>query len=318
MPEVSVVIPTRNRWALLSSRALASALAQEEVEHEVIVVDDGSTDETRLRLAEIGDSRLRTIGFEERRGVARARNAGVAAADGEWVAFLDDDDAWSPRKLRSQLDAAVSGNAAFVYSAIAKIDEEGRITELPSPPPPDELCSTLLSRNVLRGGCSNVMAKTKLLRTIGGFDERLFQLTDWDLWIRLANEGPAAVSSDVAVACFDHAQSMLVTREDDIFEEFEYLVLKHEALCVRRGVDFDRALFTRWVALGRLRAGQRRGAARLFGRVARQERNPADLGRALAALAGLRGLTLARRMARRSGRPAETSSPELGWLGSFR
>jgi glycosyltransferase involved in cell wall biosynthesis len=318
MLEVSVVIPTRNRWPLVSTRALPSALAQVEVDHEVIVVDDGSTDETPTQLAELPDARLRVIRHDERAGVARARNVGVAAARADWVAFLDDDDMWSPFKLRAQLDAASASDAVFVYSAIAKLDEEKRISELPPPPWPAELASSLLSRNVIRGGCSNVMAKTQIVRELGGFDERLFQLTDWDLWIRLANAGPAAVSAEVAVACFDHRESMLLTSEDDIFQEFEYLALKHRALGVGHGVAFDRALFTRWVALGRLRTGRRARAARLFLQVALEERNPADLLRALAALGGPRIVALARRVARRRPRPGEMSSPELGWLSSFR
>jgi glycosyltransferase involved in cell wall biosynthesis len=318
MLEVSVVIPTRNRWPLLSTRALPSALAQVDVQHEVIVVDDGSADETRTLLAEIHDGRLRVIRHEDRNGVARARNAGIAAAQAAWVAFLDDDDAWSPRKLRVQLDAASSRNADFVYSAIAKVGEDGRITELPPAPSPPDLAANLLSHNILRGGCSNVMAKTRIVRNMGGFDERLFQLADWDLWIRLATAGVAAVSDDITVACFDHRESMVVTREDDIFQEFEYLAAKHRELGVSRGVAFDRPLFTRWVALGRLRAGQRARAAGLFLLVAREERSPADLLRAVAALAGPRGIALARRVAGRRVRPAELPSPELGWLSSLR
>jgi glycosyltransferase involved in cell wall biosynthesis len=319
MLEVSVVIPTRNRWPLLSTRALPSALAQAEVDHEVIVVDDGSTDETQTQLAERHDARLRVIRHDERGGVARARNVGLAAARADWVAFLDDDDVWSPLKLRTQLDAASASKAVFVYSAIAKLDEGSRISELPPPPGAAELGSSLLSRNVIRGGCSNVMAKTQIVRELGGFDERLFQLTDWDLWIRLANAGPAAVSSEIAVACFDHRESMLVTSEDDIFQEFEYLVRKHRELGAGRGVAFDRGLFTRWVAHGRLRSGRRAQAARLFLRVAREERNPVDLLRALAALGGPRVVGFARRAAGgQRPRAAEMSSPELGWLSSFR
>jgi glycosyltransferase involved in cell wall biosynthesis len=317
MPEVSVVIPTRNRWPLLSRRALPAALAQVDVDQEVIVVDDGSTDEARTLLAEIHDPRVRVIRHETRAGVARARNTGIAEAQAAWVAFLDDDDVWSPRKLRVQLDASSSRDADFVYSAIAKVGEDARITELPPAPSPPNLAADLLSRNVLRGGCSNVMAKTKILRSLGGFDERLFQLADWDLWIRLATAGVAAVSAEITVACFDHRESMVVTSKDDIFQEFEYLATKHRELGVSRGVAFDRPLFTRWVALGRMRAGQRARAARLFMQVAREERDASDLLRALAALAGPRGIALARRIAGRHVQPTELSSAELGWLSSF-
>ena len=81
-PDVSVVIPTRSRWHLLSGAALPSALEQEDVELEVIVVDDGSEDETPARLRELADPRLVVIRHETSRGVAVARNAGISAARG--------------------------------------------------------------------------------------------------------------------------------------------------------------------------------------------------------------------------------------------
>src|SRR5262249_13690716 len=117
-PEISVVIPTHNRWSLLSTGALASALCQEDVRHEVIVVDDGSSDETPDRLSKIKRAGLQVLRHKRPLGVAVARNAGIASARGEWVAFLDDDDFWAPRKLRSQLDTAAATRASFVYSDV--------------------------------------------------------------------------------------------------------------------------------------------------------------------------------------------------------
>jgi glycosyltransferase involved in cell wall biosynthesis len=179
-PTVTVVIPTRDRWQLLSTAALQAALLQEGVDREVIVVDDGSTDGTAEGLRSLADPRLRVIRHERPRGVAQARNAGIAAARGEWVSFLDDDDVWSPRKLRAQLDAAADG-ADFVYSIAAWLDDALSFLYCPIPPEPVGLASRLLRWNVIWGGCSNVMARTALVRRVGSFDERLFQLADWDL-----------------------------------------------------------------------------------------------------------------------------------------
>src|ERR687896_831399 len=120
-PDVTVVIPTRSRWDLLSTAALPSALAQEDVEIEVIVVDDGSSDTTPDALAELADPRVRVLRHQRARGVARARNAGIAAARGEWIAFLDDDDLWSPRKLRLQLERAADTKAHVLYTGVIEI-----------------------------------------------------------------------------------------------------------------------------------------------------------------------------------------------------
>ena len=97
--EVTVVIPTRNRSRLLPV-AVSSALGQEDVEVEVVVVDDASTDDTQKVLADLADERLEVVRLSSRQGVSRARNIGIAAAGAGWLAFLDDDDIWAPRKLR--------------------------------------------------------------------------------------------------------------------------------------------------------------------------------------------------------------------------
>src|SRR4051794_9306561 len=112
-PGVTVVIPTFNRWRVLSARALPSALAQEDVDLEVVVVVDGSTDETASGLESLEDERVRVVRHARPLGLHRARNAGIAAARGEWVAFLDDDDVWAPWKLRTQLALVNEANASF-------------------------------------------------------------------------------------------------------------------------------------------------------------------------------------------------------------
>jgi glycosyltransferase involved in cell wall biosynthesis len=289
-PEVSVVIPTRNRWELLSTAALPSALSQEAVELEVIVVDDGSSDATPGALERIANPRLRAVRLERALGVARARNAGIAEARAQWIAFLDDDDVWSPHKLSLQLAAARSGRASFVYGGAAAVAEDRSWLYSLRPADPALLATTLLSRNVLWGGSSNVLARTELVRRSGGFDEQLFQLADWDLWIRLTQDGGVAACPDVLVACMVHPGSMLLTSEDDVFVEFEYLERKHGELARARGVRFDRVLFTRWVALGHLRSGRRRRAVRTYLAGAARHRDPLLLARSLTPLLGERFL----------------------------
>lgn len=102
MVSVSVIIPTRNRASLVSV-AVESVLQQTWTSLEVIVVIDGPDSDTEAVLELISDSRLQVITLPSSGGASRARNRGVQAARGEWVAFLDDDDEWYPRKLETQL-----------------------------------------------------------------------------------------------------------------------------------------------------------------------------------------------------------------------
>lgn len=109
---VSVVVPTRGRPELLA-KAVASALAQDFSSFEVIVVIDGDDGVSRAALDEVEDARLKVIDLAVNVGGAEARNVGVRAARGEWVAFLDDDDEWLPHKLSRQMVAARRSNAAW-------------------------------------------------------------------------------------------------------------------------------------------------------------------------------------------------------------
>jgi glycosyltransferase involved in cell wall biosynthesis len=308
-PEVTVVIPTRNRSDFLL-RSMGTALAQEEIDIEVIVVDDGSTDDTASMLAAEPDERLRVIRLDERHGVARARNIGIAAARGDWLAPLDDDDLWVPRKLRWQLDAASDGNADFVYGGAVVFDDDYAVVRYGRQPAPGELCEALLVRNVIPGGCSNVIAKTELVRRLGGFDERLTQLADRDLWIRLAQAGAAAACAQVVVAYRLHAGNMRHRLGADGVAELEYLLEKHQA--DRRVVRASRRLGYHYFARAQLRAGNRLTAASIFTALAVRERRPADLGRALTSV--LIGRSVRELAATLKRRLPSISTAEIEWL----
>lgn len=301
-----MVIPTHNRWPLLSTGALASALAQEGVRHEVIVVDDGSSDETAPRLREMDDARLRVVHHERALGVAAARNAGVAAARAEWVAFLDDDDLWAPVKLRSQLDAVVSANASFVYSDIVVLDERHGTTYELMAPGPDDLATRLLARYVIPGGPSNVVALTELVRRLGGFDERLFMMADWDFWLRLAQAGKGARCPGALVATRAHTSNMPMRSPwRELMRDLDYFVAKHRS----HGLSVDKADFGRWLALQRYRSGRRlEPALRLLGLSFR-------FGRSRYAFQGL-GLLVRRRDEPSTSGP--NSVPEPSWVVRYR
>ena len=319
-PEVSVIIPTRSRWHLLSTAALPSALEQEDVDVEVIVVDDGSQDETPARLGELGDPRLRVIRHESSAGVAVARNAGIRAAHGRWVSFLDDDDLWSPHKLRAQVDSADAAGAVFAYSAGGGLDAARNFLFAVSPPEPADVTRELLRWNVIWCGCSNVMARRDVVQGLGGFDERLVQLADWDLWIRLSLAGPAAATCDVLVGYVMHDESMLLTDRRDVLPEMDYLVAKHEAAAREHGVEPDQALFARWVARGHRRAGRRTEAALTYLRGALRHGDLGAIPRAALSFAPERIIDVSRWLGgveRRSALRKERV-PEPDWVRRFR
>lgn len=270
-PQVSVVIPTRNRWGMLE-HAISSALGQEDVRVEVVVVDDGSTDETPDALSGLVDARLRVLRYETSQGVAQARNRGIAEATGEWVAFLDDDDIWSPRKLRAQIDAAEGAQAGFAYTGAVLLDTEWRAIELEPAPDPEDLATKLLTHNAIPAGASNVLVHAALLDRVGGFDERLFQLADWDLWIRLVATAGAAAVPELLVGYLKHSQNMLIERQRDLFEELRYIATKHPE--PGRGWRIAGISLSRWIGASHLRAGRRREAAGAYMRGARAYRSP--------------------------------------------
>jgi len=96
---VTVVIPTRNRWRLLK-QTLGTVMAQEGVDFDVVIVDEGSTDETPEMLRQLPRERVHVPRHDQAKGVSATRNAGIAAATGEWVAFVDDDYIWAPHQTQ--------------------------------------------------------------------------------------------------------------------------------------------------------------------------------------------------------------------------
>jgi glycosyltransferase involved in cell wall biosynthesis len=287
-PEVSVVIPTCNRWGLLSTHALPSALGQRDVDLEVIVVDDGSTDETWGKLSMLEEPRLHLLRNSGSRGVAGARNTGIEAVKSAWVAFLDDDDLWSPNKLRAQLDR-VSESASWVFSASIVLDEQHQpLYSLPLPDAKD-LVRSLLGGNIIPSGPSNVVVRTAFVREIGGFDDSLIHHTeDWDLWLRLAHAGAPVACSEVHVASLDHAERSALRGDWNVVREAERLLAKHGPVRRRQLLSV-----AEWLASEHYRGGFPFRAAGLYFRAALAFRSPGNLLAAAGALMGDPGVRMA-------------------------
>ncbi|RJP39856.1 MAG: glycosyltransferase [Desulfobacteraceae bacterium] len=186
-PLVSVIIPTFNRaWAV--GRAIDSVLEQDYRPFELIVVDDGSTDQTAEILARYGDQL--TVVCRENRGVSAARNAGVARAQGDLIAFLDSDDFWRPQKLTVQVDFFTSRPDALICQTGEIWVRNGRRV---NPGRRHRKLSGMIftpSLELCLVSPSAVMMRKTLFSMVGGFDEALPACEDYDLWLRVTRRYP--------------------------------------------------------------------------------------------------------------------------------
>ncbi len=193
MRRVSVVIPAYNAAAWIGE-ALQSVLAQQGAEIEIIVVDDGSQDETAAIAATYpGVTCIR----QPNAGQATARNAGIRAARGEFIAFLDADDVWLPGKLQAQLDLLQSRGLAWAYSDSLFFDaRDGRdmrtFGEFARQQEGDILVPLFIGNFI---GTPNVIAHHRVFAQVGLFDESpLLRLAeDWDMWLRIATHYPVGL-----------------------------------------------------------------------------------------------------------------------------
>lgn len=201
---VSVIIPTYNR-AMLVTRAVESALSQTCPPFEVIIVDDGSTDETLSVLARYG-SRIKPISIIHGGHPGISRNAGVRAATGEYIAFLDDDDEWLPTKLEEQITAMENVPDASYVSTNAfrqlPTGERGlyfpTATALSGP-----LLSEILQENFII--TSTMMVKKKILEQTGDFNEQVWSrgIEDYDLWLRIAASSQGILLPEALAVYYD-------------------------------------------------------------------------------------------------------------------
>ena len=195
-PLVSVVIPTWNRRDLIR-QAIGSVAAQTFDCWELIVVDDGSTDDTAAMVKAMNDARIRLIELDHSGVVGHLRNVGAAAAGAPWIAFLDSDDLWLPDKLQVQLGALKASAAGWCYGACEMLAPGGEVTPIRAGqflPLSGDILEDLLSD---RTGAyvGTLVVRRDLFQKVGGFDESLANREDLDFELRLA-----AIAEAVAVA----------------------------------------------------------------------------------------------------------------------
>ncbi len=304
-----MVIPTRDRPARLAA-TLGGVLAQTGVTVDAVVVDSSTSPAARAAVDALGeDARVHVHRPPHPLLPAAARNLGIAAATGTWVAFLDDDDLWAPHKLAVQVGELERAGAAWTWCGAWYVDGQGTPASVAAGPTAEQVAAALPSGNVIPAGSSTVVARRDVLGALGGFDETIVHMPDWDLWLRLEAEATAVGCAEPLVAYVQHP-AMFSFRDTAAFDrDLAHIDAKLRARGARvTDVEVRRGLY-QWMAVSHLRGGARRPAARAWLRSAAVARKPGDLVRGAAALAGPRTARRAERLLARRRTGTGTQGP---------
>jgi glycosyltransferase involved in cell wall biosynthesis len=223
-PRVSVVIPAYNAAPTLG-RTLESVLKQTFASLDVIVVDDGSTDDTAEIAQSTGDVRVKVIQTPNG-GVSRARNRGMAGASGELIALLDADDLWLPDKLEKQVNLMdAEPDIGVSFTAATRVDESGSVIgELPALMYDDYSAALLLYSVVISAADSTAVIRRDVAEQLGGFDPNFSQCADWDYFLRASRVATIAPLPEPLVLYWTAASNM--SRDIALLERDTFAVLR--------------------------------------------------------------------------------------------
>jgi glycosyltransferase involved in cell wall biosynthesis len=206
-PTVSVVMPAYNRSRLIGA-SIRSVLAQTRGDFELLVIDDGSTDDTVDVVRRFDDPRIRLLRAEHR-GIAAASNQGVRAARARYIARVDSDDLWEPTFLEVQLDRLERDPSIGLVYAMARImNGMGALIDATwgyAPRYPDDILGSLVYDDCV---CNiTVVVRTEHIVTAGYYDETLSANVDWDMWLRVARVTRFAFTPQVLAVARVHGQA---------------------------------------------------------------------------------------------------------------
>ena len=224
---VSVVIPTHNRKDLLP-RAIQSALNQTYPVKEINVVSDGSTDGTDEIMEELcaADDRIRYYSYSPNRGGNYARNYGIKMSTGDIVAFLDDDDEWHKDKIKLQVSVMKSDKQiGLVCTGTNRVFVEQNTSNVYVPPAPYDCKKEILLKNCI-GSTTTVMVRRELLDLVGGFDEELPALQDYDMWVRICQVTKVGVVKLPCVEYYNYESSGQISQNTQKYVAAEALITK--------------------------------------------------------------------------------------------
>ena len=248
MPAVSVIIPVFNRAAMLG-RTLATVAEQTFRDFEVVIVDDASSDDPApaIEAARAGGLDINYIKFLKNRGVSAARNAGIEAATGDFIAFLDSDDLWMPEKLQRQVDFALTlpdREAVFCLTRTRVRDETGGETIRPAADPDGDLSEFLFVHNGF-AQCSSFFVSRGIAASVK-FDETLRQYEDYLFYLAAGRAaGGAHYLPDSLVIWHDDARADRLGRADNRERAERFLAAARDLVTPRARRAFALKTFAR-------------------------------------------------------------------------
>jgi glycosyltransferase involved in cell wall biosynthesis len=260
-PIVSVIIPTYNR-AHLIVRAIRSVLNQTYQDFEIIVIDDGSTDNTEEIIRGFKDKKVKYIKkYKENKGSSIARNIGIKVARGKYIAFLDSDDEWLPEKLDKQIKVlqSESPEVGVVYSNLCYMDENGKsMNKLRNPKKEGYIYEDLFGKNYV-GTDSTLLIRKECFHRVGLFDDLLNTQQDWDMWIRIAKYYRFALIKVPLVKYRLHSNQISRNLELKIITANRILVKYKDELKKRRGVHSKHYFYIglRFCRIGKTKEGRK-------------------------------------------------------------
>ncbi|MGE0877367.1 MAG: glycosyltransferase family 2 protein [Acidimicrobiia bacterium] len=313
---VTVVMPTRNR-PVLAAQAIDSALNQPGADMHVVVVDDASDEDVVQALKELASDRVTLVQNPERSGACVSRNRGLAAVETPWVAFLDDDDLAAPGRYPKLVSAIDNAHGEWGFASVVYVDGKLEVLGIAEAPPSEGLAQRLLSANAIPGGGSALVARTDLVRAVGGMRPGMLGVEDWDLALRLAREVPAVSLNDVLLAYRVQLQSH--SHRADVIEQVHGLFTeawqdeRRAAALPEHDRDVELYMARQW-----LHNANRLKAAKRFASVAVHYRQPKWLVHAAIALAAPNALEEASTKRWRARVPATTMAEIERWLRPYR
>lgn len=263
-PTVSVIIPCLNRANVLP-QGIQSVLAQTFREFEVIVIDDGSTDDIETAVKAFDDSRIRYIRHDRNRGVCAARNTGIRASRGRYIALLDSDDEWLPAKLMLQVRCIEEAplRVGFVYTGFERI-WHGKVTHRFIPTASGNVYQQQVRGNVMLGSGSTGLIRRECFKWVGLFDEDLRCSGDHDFLLRLARHYDVCSIPEVLARVHADGEDRLSNDWKAMEATLQTRIRKYRELLPR---DDCRRVFPRYqygLGVSALRRGDKTRARREF------------------------------------------------------